>query len=246
MAAASAALTMPCAPSIATCARLAAMSSRHNRLSIAIEAFIARITDPGPPAKRPPHIRLESPVRLIVLLLIGLALPACDRQNPTAEQAAAAPSASVKGVDRSHSGEAAPTVEFRDPDGGDIDLAAFRDTPLLVNLWASWCAPCVKELPTLDRLAVARDGQLGVVAVSQDMAPQSSVKAFLETHAIANLGAYQDAEMRLTSALGVQIMPTSVLYDAAGKEVWRFTGDLDWTGAEAAALLAEANPSTAR
>jgi len=210
-------------------------------LSIAIEAFIARITDAGPAANRPPHIELESPVRLIVLLLIGLASPACDRQKPTAEQAAARPDAPVKGVDRSHRGAAAPKVGFRDADGGDVDLASFRGKPLLVNLWASWCAPCVRELPTLDRLAAARDGDLSVVAVSQDMAPHSSVKAFLEEHGIANLGAFHDPEMGLTSALDVRIMPTTVLYDSAGKEVWRFIGDLDWASAEATKLLAEAS-----
>jgi thiol-disulfide isomerase/thioredoxin len=184
-------------------------------------------------------------LRLIVLLLIGLAGAACDRQKPTGEQAAAGPGALVKGIDRSHRGEAAPSVGFRDPDGGDVDLASFRGKPLLVNLWASWCAPCVKELPTLDRLAVARDGELSVIAVSQDMASQTSVKAFLETHGIASLGAIHDPEMGLTSALGVQVMPTTVLYDPAGKEVWRFTGDLDWTGAEASKLLAETSPATA-
>ena len=80
-----------------------------------------------------------------------------------------------------------------------------------------------------------------MVAVSQDMAPQSSVSAFLAAHEIAQLGAYHDLEMALTSALGVQVMPTSVLYDAAGKEVWRFTGDLDWTGPEAALAAGRAN-----
>ena len=137
-------------------------------------------------------------------------------------------------------------MDFRDPEGDDTSLAAFRGKPLLVNLWASWCAPCVKELPTLDRLATARAANLAVVAVSQDMAPQSSVTAFLAAHEIGELGAYHDPEMALTSALGVQVMPTSVLYDAAGKEVWRFTGDLDWTGPEAARLLAESSPATAR
>ena len=184
-------------------------------------------------------------MRLIVLLLFGLAGAACDRQKPTGEQAAAGPGALVKGIDLSHRGEAAPSVGFRDPDGGDVDLASFRGKPLLVNLWASWCAPCVKELPTLDRLAIARDGELSVIAVSQDMASQTSVKAFLETHGIASLGAFHDPEMGLTSALGVQVMPTTVLYDPAGKEIWRFTGDFDWTGAEASKLLAETSPATA-
>ena len=179
-------------------------------------------------------------LRLIVLLLIGLVAAGCDRQKPTGEQAAPAAASAGTGVDRSHKGEAAPAVTFHDPDGGDISIADFRGSPVLVNLWASWCAPCVKELPTLDRLAAAKDGQLGVIAVSQDMAPQSSVEAFLATHKIANLGAYHDPEMELTSALNVQIMPTTVLYDADGKEVWRFVGDQDWTSEEAAKLLAEA------
>ena len=52
--------------------------------------------------------------------------------------------------------------------------------------------------------------------------------------------------MKLTDALGIQVMPTTILYDAAGKEVWRYTGDLDWTGAEAAKLLAEVSPATTR
>lgn len=179
-------------------------------------------------------------MRLIVLLLFGLVAAGCDRQKAGDEQAAQVEAGAQQGVDRSHTGEAAPAVGFKDPDGGDVAITDFRGVPVLVNLWASWCAPCVKELPTLDRLAMAKDGELGVIAVSQDMAPHSSVTAFLAEHKIANLGAYHDAEMGLTSALGVQIMPTTVLYDAAGKEVWRFTGDLDWTSAEAEKLLAEA------
>jgi thiol-disulfide isomerase/thioredoxin len=113
---------------------------------------------------------------------------------------------------------------------------------VLVNLWATWCGPCIKELPTLEKLSDAhlKDGQLGVIAVSQDMAPQSSVIAFLAAHKIDGLGAYQDPEMRLSGALGVQVMPTTVLYDRQGREVWRYVGDMDWTSAEAKKLLAEA------
>ena len=193
--------------------------------------------------------------RLIVLLLIGLSgfiTGACDRQKPEAPQAApteaADQEASGKGVDRSHKGEAAPTVTFKNPDGGDFTLAKFKGGPVLVNLWASWCAPCVKELPTLQKLeeSHATDGQLGVIAVSQDMAPKGSVDAFLASKQISRFAAFHDPDMALSSALGVQIMPTTILYDKAGKEVWRYTGDLDWTGAEAAKLLAEVSPATTR
>jgi len=80
------------------------------------------------------------------------------------------------------------------------------------------------------------------VAVSQDTGPNASVVAFLKSHGIAALDPYQDAKMGLTGALGPDtVLPTSILFDANGKEVWRYVGDLDWTSPEAAKLLAEAN-----
>jgi thiol-disulfide isomerase/thioredoxin len=146
---------------------------------------------------------------------------------------------SGKGVDRSHNGTAAPKIGFNDPDGNATSLAAFVGKPTLVNLWASWCAPCVKELPTLDKLARAEAGRINVVAISQDDAPHASVQAFLQTHKIATLDSYQDPKMRLAGSLGAEVMPTSVLYDANGREIWRYVGDQDWTSAEAAKLVAE-------
>jgi len=180
----------------------------------------------------------------LILLLLALTIAGCDRQKPAAPQGeqAAVPAAPEKGVDRRRKGEQAPDVAFKDPDGGDISLADFKGVPTLVNLWATWCAPCVKELPTLDSLAGSHvvDGQLGVIAVSQDMAPQGSVKAFLEKLGVKHLGAYHDDKMALSGALGVEVMPTTILFDAEGREVWRYVGDLDWTGAEAEKLLSEA------
>ena len=189
-------------------------------------------------------------MRLIVCLLALGALAACDKQKGEAPQAQvqaeaslAAPGVPVKGVDRSRAGTPAPAVVFQNPDGGSFDLGKFKGGPVLVNLWATWCAPCVKELPTIQKLeerhAVA--GDLGIVVVSQDMAPKTSVDAFLKSKGIA-LRSFLDPEMKLTAALGVEVMPTTVLFDAQGKEVWRYTGDLDWSGPEAAKLLAEVLP----
>jgi thiol-disulfide isomerase/thioredoxin len=192
---------------------------------------------------------LELPVRLM-LILLGLAalLGGCDRQKAPAPQASgAAPAATQAGIglDRGHKGEPAPDVVIKDPDGEDLDMSEFRGVPALVNLWATWCGPCVRELPTLDRLAAAHrdDGQLGVITVSQDNGPQSSVRAFLAKLKVTDIAAYQDADMKLTDALHVQVMPTSVLYDATGHEVWRYVGDRDWTDADSAKLLAEAGPA---
>jgi thiol-disulfide isomerase/thioredoxin len=183
-------------------------------------------------------------MRLFPILIAALALAACQKpQQPANESApAAAEAGPVKGVDRTHKGQAAPDSNFKDPEGGDISLAEFHGVPVLVNLWASWCAPCVKELPTLDQLSRShdKDGALGVIAVSQDTGPRASVVAFLEAHKVTDLGAYHDPRMALSGALGPDtVLPTSVLYDAKGREVWRYVGDLDWTSPEAAKLLAE-------
>jgi protein-disulfide isomerase len=72
------------------------------------------------------------------------------------------------------------------------------------------------------------------------MAPQGSVRAFLDKLEVRHLGAYHDDKMALSGALGVQVMPTTILYGADGREIWRYVGDLDWSGEEAARLLAEA------
>jgi thiol-disulfide isomerase/thioredoxin len=181
-------------------------------------------------------------VRLIAILLVAILAVGCDRQKAEAPQAPATETQSARGVDRSHKGEAAPTVKFKNPDGGDFDLTKFKGGPVLVNLWASWCAPCIKELPTLQSLEQSHndDGALGVIAVSQDMAPQGSIEAFLAERDLGRFAAFHDADMKLTDVLGIQIMPTTILYDAQGKEVWRYVGDLDWTGEEAKKLLTEA------
>ncbi len=176
-----------------------------------------------------------------IALLAGCNKPA---EAPANQTDAAATDVPVKGADRSHKGAAAPAIIFTDPDGEETSLASFAGKPTLVNLWASWCAPCVKELPTLDRLSRTQEGKLNVVAINEDDGPTASVVAFLQANRIVNLDPYQDKKMAFSSALA-PVLPTSILYDAKGKEVWRFVGDLDWTSPEAAKLLAEAGVARA-
>ena len=179
---------------------------------------------------------------MLPLLLLG----ACSQQEAKTNEGEAAAEEWVPkaGIDRSKAGSPAPDVEFIDADGETVTIADFAGTPVLLNLWASWCAPCVKELPTL--AALDRAGAVQVLAVSQDSGPHASVRAFLAKLEVDGLGAYQDSAMGLSGALGAQVLPTSVLYDADGQEVWRYTGDLDWTGAEASKLLAEAGAAPAK
>lgn len=181
-------------------------------------------------------------MRYLIATCALLALASCNKPSqPAANQSAAAgPEVPGKGVDRTHKGQAAPETSFNDPDGKATSLKAFAGKPTLVNLWASWCVPCIKELPTLDRLAQAKNGKLNVVAISQDMdVPHASVVAFLQKHQIENLQSYQDPKMALSGALDAEVLPTSILYDSNGREVWRYVGDQDWTSAGAAKLLGE-------
>ncbi len=149
-------------------------------------------------------------------------------------------SASIGGVNRAQAGFRAPADPLLTLDGGKKSLRDFGGKPTLVNLWATWCVPCVKELPTLDALAKREQGKLNVVAVSMDTDESPKVASFLRERNVAALTPLHDREYGMMTALGEQGLPTTILYDAAGREVWRFTGDRDWTDAASAKLVAEA------
>ena len=122
--------------------------------------------------------------------------------------------------------------------GQKVKLAAFKGKPLLVNLWATWCVPCVRELPTLDKLA-RQQRNLQVVAISEDMEGAKVIQPFLTSRGI-ELHPYHDTDNGLMLAYKEASLPVSILYDAEGKELWRIAGDMDWTGPRANALLAQA------
>lgn len=201
------------------------------------------------------------------LLMLGAIAPlaACDRQSPAPEQAdataaarprpvpaasptpapAATPALPKEGervivdtigtLDRSHKGEAAPAVSFQGLDGGATSIAAFAGKPVLLNLWATWCQPCIKEMPTLD---VAARG-ITVVAVSQDLDGAAKVTPFLARGGFSHLKPYLDTKLMLSTAYQA-VLPTNILYDSRGREVWRMSGGMDWTTQTARDLLAEA------
>ena len=185
-------------------------------------------------------MRIPTFLWLAAPLLMLLSVGGCEREPPRTEEVEV-PGVPKKGVDRSQAGKPMPDAEIFNSDDEPASLSEAAGTPLLVNLWASWCAPCVKELPTLDALSRRKDSPR-VVIVAQEMAERPSVEAFLEQHGIKDLESWRDPKMALSGALGVQVMPTTIYYDASGREVWRYVGDLDWTGEEAARLLAEARP----
>ena len=140
-------------------------------------------------------------------------------------------------MDRSHKGAPLPDLSFKDPEGHTLRLAAQTGHPLLVNLWATWCAPCVAELPTLDALAARRD--VRVIALSQDMGTGATVAAFLRAKRLTHLPLWLDPDATATNRLGATSLPVTIYYDASGRELWRWNGGNDWTSPVAARLLAE-------
>lgn len=200
--------------------------------------------------------------RALMILLLPAILAACDRQSRSPEQAnaqasgevVAAPGAQKKDgafdyrLDRSKAGTPAPDFAFLDPAGGERTLQDFAGRPLLVNLWATWCTPCVAEMPTLDRIAAAQEDKskgrgLAVLTISQDNQGLDAVKPFFAKHKLPHLTGYADPENRFGFSYATGLLPTSVLYDAQGKEMVRVIGAMDWEGAEAQALIAAAAAS---
>jgi thiol-disulfide isomerase/thioredoxin len=190
---------------------------------------------------------LESDLRapIVPILLIITLIAGCDKQSPPAPQPKAADAApatpEVVGVtDMSNRGLAMPAASFFAPDGRAVTLASFKGKPVLVNLWATWCGPCVAELPTLDALAGRAAGRLEVIVANQDnRETRPRVDSFWATKAFAHLQPYLDPDYHLDTAFGTGQLPTTVLYDKDGKEVWRVVGAMDWDGPRANTLLAE-------
>ena len=166
--------------------------------------------------------------------------PSLDQAANMAPVAAATPDSGVDVIgklDRQYAGQAAPTATFTAPDGKPGTLAIGK--PFLLNLWATWCAPCKAEMPTLEKLA--GEGRIAVVTISQDTEGSlSQVAPFFAQQKFVALKANTDMQLAFAAALNNPQMPTTILYDSKGKEVWRMSGGMDWTSPTARALIAEA------
>lgn len=127
---------------------------------------------------------------------------------------------------------------FVTEDGTWMDLEGFRGRVILVNVWATWCPPCVKEMPTLDALQGALGGpEFEVVALSIDNAGPDVVRDFFDRIGVRNLNMYVDETMLSFTALRVVGLPTTLLINAEGKEIGRLIGPAEWNDPEMVAFL---------
>ena len=173
---------------------------------------------------------------------------ACQQaEAPKAEdgtsQAAAPDAAAAKiAFDTRFAGQPAPDLALETgPDGTTQTIAdiakANPGQKILVNLWATWCAPCLKELPTLDALAADTRGRIVVVPVSQDMEGWQKVSRAFTAEKYPNLTTWLESQMQFGFQLKARGLPITIFYDEDGREIWRYAGDRDWNGPEARARL---------
>ena len=134
--------------------------------------------------------------------------------------------------------KAAPAVAFTDARGVRHTLKSYQGKYVLLNMWATWCAPCVAELPALARLKAAVPG-MTVLAVDLTGKKETPAKAdaFLKSHNAGTLGANVDTDSVFMRSFVVPVMPTTVRIDPHGKVIARAEGPAEWASPAAIAYF---------
>lgn len=155
-----------------------------------------------------------------------------------------APSERARGIENyipAREVKMAPAVQFLNEEGERLTLEKFRGKVVVLNMWATWCAPCIHEMPTLDRLQQQlEDVDVVVVALSIDSGGASVVRTFFDEHGIGNLDVYVDPTMRAQAGFNVIGLPTTIIIDKEGRERGRIVGPAEWDDSRAADLVLSA------
>ena len=132
-----------------------------------------------------------------------------------------------------------PGLTLRGADDARVELAAWRGRFVLLSFWATWCAPCIEEMPSLDNLERDLGGRrFQVVPVSVEGRTRLvKVDAFMHAYRLSNLPVYALEQKTDQRAFGVRAIPTTLLIDPDGKEIWRALGTVDWDSAAARAMI---------
>ncbi|MCC7251490.1 TlpA disulfide reductase family protein [Hyphomicrobium sp.] len=168
--------------------------------------------------------------------LTGNAAPAPEKHAPdTRRRAPGLPAFVYKATP-----EPLADVNFVDGTGAPKTLKDFRGKTVLLNLWATWCAPCREEMPSLDRLqAELGSDTFEVVALAVDRTGLDAARRFLDGIEVKTLALYADPTTRSGSALKAIGMPTTILIDAEGREIGRLSGPAEWDSEAAKRLITD-------
>ena len=130
-----------------------------------------------------------------------------------------------------------PSTIFESADGQTFALEELRGKTVLVNVWATWCPPCIAEMPSLDRLQAQRGGDdFQVVTISIDRTKYEPAKFFAD-NGIKNLSPWHDGSYGIPGNLQLRGYPTTVIYNSQGREVAILEGEAEWDSPEALALV---------
>ena len=193
------------------------------------------------PPNMPPNQRTRAIVGLVIVVL-GLLMLMLFGKNPAV------------GQDRLNTGHMAafvykpqptelPALKFIDAKGQEKTLKDWQGKVVVLNLWATWCAPCRKEMPDLDKLQVELGGAtFEVVALGVDRGGVKAAEKFLEQVGTKNLALYVDPTAKMANELRVIGLPATLLIDGQGREIGRLLGPADWASDDAKALIRSAMP----
>jgi thiol-disulfide isomerase/thioredoxin len=130
------------------------------------------------------------------------------------------------------------TEPFLDRDGNEIDLSKYAGKTILLNFWATWCAPCRAEMPSLDALNQTLGGDnFEVVTIATGRNPVPMIEQFFESTDVKSLPMHRDPKMTLARATGVFGLPVTLILNPKGQEIARMQGEADWNSPDAHALL---------
>ena len=119
-------------------------------------------------------------------------------------------------------------IFLKDIDGKKIKLQKVSDDILIMNFWATWCAPCVKEMPDLLELEEKLGKKFKVVFISLDSDPSVSIPKFIKRNKLKTFSSFVDSDFSLSNKLSVKIMPTTLIINNKSEEIARLSGYADW------------------
>ena len=122
----------------------------------------------------------------------------------------------------------APAISLADTSGHSVELSELQGKLVIVNLWATWCGPCLREMPSLERLQSRLGERVAVLAVSEDRGGNKSVEPFIAKLGLKSVKIYIDPKSEVGHAFGMRGLPTSFLIDREGKVLGRVEGAAEW------------------
>ena len=129
-------------------------------------------------------------------------------------------------------------VAFTGQDGTEMTLADFQGQYVVLNFWATWCAPCRKEMPHLSALQTELGGDaMQVVTIATGRNPRPAMERFFAEIGVDNLPLHTDPRQALARNLGILGLPVTIILDPEGQEIARMQGDADWSSESALAIM---------